>query len=145
MGIIRGGEAAIDGLDKKLAKEKTRFAYDHFKPRLEKATARQKVSIRKAMRLHVSKPYKDGSPKTIKQILEELSQAVAKWIADLVRESERKAQEIRAQMMEAERQRLAAHGGIPRPFGFSPSSSWGRAAQAQTAIAGTTPTSRHKP
>ena len=39
---------------------------------------------------------------TSKQILEELSQAVAIWIADLARESERKAQEIRAQMMEAD-------------------------------------------
>ncbi len=144
VGIIRRGEAAIEGLDKKLAKEKTRFAYDHFKPQLEKATARQKVSIRKAMRIHVSKPNKDGSPKTIKQILNELSQAVAIWIADLARESERKAQEIRAQMMEAERQRLAAHGGIPSPFEFRPSSTWGRAAQSQPAQAPATPASRSR-
>ena len=144
VGIIRRGETAIEGLDKKLVKEKTRFAYDHFKPQFEKAHARTKVRIRQAMRIRVSKPNTDGSPKTIKQILEELSQAVATWIADMARESERKAQEMRAQFMEAERQRLAAHGGIPSPFAFSPSSSWGRAAQAQTAAAAATST-RHKP
>ena len=145
VGIIRRGEAAIEGLDRKLAKEKTRFAYDHFKPQLETAKPREKVKIRKAMRIHVSKPNKDGSPKTIKQILEELSQAVATWIADMAQEAQRKAQEARQQAMEAERQRLAAHGGIPSPFDFRPSSKWGRAEEALTAAASADPTSRHKP
>ena len=145
VGVIRRGEAAIEGLDKKLVKEKTRFAYDHFKPQFENAPARTKVRIRKAMRIRVSKPNKDGSPKTIKQILEELSQAVATWIADMAQEAQRKAQEARQQAMEAERQRLAAHGGIPSPFDFRPSSKWGRAEEAQTAAASTDPTSRHKP
>ncbi len=143
-GVIRKGEKAVQALDRQILKEKTKFVYDHVKPQFEAAKPRIKVNIRKAIKIHISKPNKDGSPKTIKQILEELSQAVAIWIADLARESERKAQEIRAQMMEAERQRLAAHGGIPRPFGFSPSSSWGRAAQSQPVRAPATPASRSR-
>jgi hypothetical protein len=55
------------------------------------------------------------------------------------------AQEAQARAMEAERQRLAAHGGIPSPFDFRPSSKWGRAEEAQTATAPADPTSRHKP
>ena len=76
----------------------------------------------------------------MKQILDELTQSITRWIDDITREAQRKAQEIQAQMMEAERQRLAAHGGIPSPFEFRPSSTWGRAAQAQTPAASTTPT-----
>ena len=138
--VIRTGDKAVQILDKQIVKEKTRFAYDHFKPQLEAVKPRQKVSIRKAIRIHVSKPNKDGSPKTMKQILDELTQSITRWIDDITREAQRKAQEIQAQMMEAERQRLAAHGGIPSPFEFRPSSTWGRAAQAQTPAASTTPT-----
>ena len=61
------------------------------------------------------------------------------------RTQERMAQEAQQRAMEAERQRLAAHGGIPSPFDFRPSSKWGRAEEAQTAPVPADPTSRHKP
>ena len=134
---IRNGEAEIATLDAYLVDHKTHFAFQHFKPTFEKTPLKTQATIKHRMRLHVSKPNTDGSPKTLKQILEELSQVVARWIADIARENERKAQEAQQQAMSAERERLKA---TPNPFGFSPSSSWGRAAQAQTATASTDPT-----
>lgn len=124
---IRNGEAELATLDAYLVNHKTHFAFQHFKPQFEKTPIKTQATIKDRMRLHVSKPNTDGSPKTLKQILEELSQVVARWIADIARENERKAQEAQQQAMNAERERLKA---TPSPFGFSPSSSWGRAAQA---------------
>jgi len=131
---IRSAEAELSTLDAHLVDQKTHFAFQHFKPRFEKAQPKVQAQIKKVMRVHVSKPNKDGSPKSLKQIMDELSRALTQWIEDITREAQRKAQEIQAQMREAERLRLAAHGGIPSPFEFRPSSTWGRAAQApQTA------------
>jgi len=145
--VIRKGEKAVQKLDKKLLKEKTRFAYDHFKPQFEAAKPRQKVNIRKAMRIHISKPNKDGSPKTLQQILDDVGRAIAGWIKAQAEQMERMAQEAQQRALEAERQQLAAHGSIPSPFEFRPSSSWGRAAQApnRAAPTSTAPVSRRKP
>jgi hypothetical protein len=137
--IIRRGETALQGLDKKLLKEKTRFAYDHFKPQFEAAKPRQKVNIRKAMRIQISKPNKDGSPKTLKQIVDDVGRAIAQWLKAQTEQLERMAQEAQAQALNAERERLKA---TPSPFGFSPSSTWGRAAQAQPVQTPSEPTSR---
>ena len=97
------------------------------------------------VRLHISKPNKDGSPKAMKQILDEVGQAIAHWLKAQTVELERMAQEAQQRAMEAEKRRLAAHGGIPSPFDFRPSSKWGRAEEALTAAASADPTSRHKP
>ena len=142
---IRRTETELVKFDKELVDYKTSFAFDHFKPRYEKAQPKTQARIKQQMRVHISKPNKDGSPKTIQQILEELEQAITRWLQDMAREAQRRAQEAHAQMMEAERQRLAAHGGTPRPFDFRPSSKWGRAEEAQTAPVPADPTSRHKP
>jgi hypothetical protein len=141
---IRRTETELVKFDKELVDYKTRFAFDHFKPRYEKAQPKTQAKIKQQMRVHISKPNKDGSPKTIQQILEELEQAITRWLQDMARQAQHRAQQAHAQLMEAERQRLAAHGGIPSPFDFRPSSSWGRAAQAQTQAAPTRST-RHKP
>ncbi len=123
---IRTGEIAVKWLDKQLVKEKTRFVYDHFKPQFEKAKPRTKVRIRRSMRMHISKPNKDGSPKNLQQVLDELSQATARWLKAETEQIERMAQEAREQALSTERERL---GVTPRPFDFRPSSSRGRAAQ----------------
>lgn len=125
---IRDGEKATQALDKMLIKEKTRFVYSHFKPQFEAAKPRVKVKIRRAMRVHVSKPNKDGSPKTIKQIMEELSQVVTRWIDGMTCETERKRESL-VKLLDAERERIKA---TPSPFELRPSSSWVRAVQAHS-------------
>ena len=123
---IRRAEKVVQILDKQLLKEKTRFAYDHLKPQFEKAPPRTKVRIRRSMRMHISKPNKDGSPKNLQQVLDELSHAIAHWLKQMNDELQRRAQEAREQALSTERERL---GVTPRPFDFRPSSSRGRPAQ----------------
>ena len=129
---IRDGEKSLQILDAKILDGKTAYAIDQHRPAFERLTPNQHPKARATIRLHISKPNKDGSPKTMKQILDDVGRAIAQWLKAQTVELERMAQEAQARAMEAERQRLAAHGGIPSPFDFRPSSTWGRAAQAQT-------------
>lgn len=142
VGKIRKAEALLQVLDRGLVKEKTRFAYDHLKPQFEKAPPRTKVRIRRAMRMHISKPNKDGSPKNLQQVLDELSQAIAHWLRQMNADLERRAQEAREQALSTERERL---GVTPRPFDFRPSSSRGRAAQNAVAQPQPLPTASARP
>ena len=129
---IRDGEKSLQLLDTKILDGKTAYAIDQHRPAFERLTPNQHPKARATIRLHISKPNKDGSPKTMKQILDDVGRAIAQWLKAQTVELERMAQEAQARAMEAERQRLAAHGGIPSPFEFRPSSSWGRAEEAQT-------------
>jgi MobA/MobL family len=130
---IRNAEAELAKVDASLVAQKTAYVIDQHRPNFERLTPQNQTRGRAKIKLHISKPNKDGSPKTLKQILKEVEQAIANWLKAQTEELERMAREAQARAMEAERQRLAALGGIPSPFAFSPSSSWGRAAEQATA------------
>lgn len=141
---IRDGEKAVRVLDAQILDTKTAYVIDQHRAAFERLTPNQHPKARAAVRLHISKPNKDGSPKTMKQILDDVGRAIGQWLKAQTEELERMAQEAQQRAMEAEKRRLAAHGGIPSPFEFRPSSTWGRAAEAQPAAASTSST-RHKP
>ncbi len=141
---IRHAETELAKFDKDLIEYKTAHIIDKNRPAFAKLTPENQAKGRAKIKLHISKPNKDGSPKTLKQILKEVEQAIAQWLKAQTEELERMAREAHARTMEAERQRLAALGGIPHPFAFSPSSSWGRAAKQAAALAATTPKDRSR-
>lgn len=94
--LIRKGEAVAQKLDEIILKEKTRYFYAQIKPNFEKEKPRTKVKIRRIVKLVISKPNKDGSPKSIQQIMDELQRMVTSWLQERAREIERKLQETQA-------------------------------------------------
>lgn len=105
---IRRAEAQLQTLDGMLVTAKTNFAIDQHRPAFNRLVPAIQAKAHARIKLHISKPNKDGSPKTLNQVLDDVGRSIALWLKFQTEELERRAQEARAQALNVEIQAIEA-------------------------------------